>query len=61
MYFLNIDDSRSPGNSSENHFVFGGLCIHEDSIYWVSKELDILAETIESDHPQSPEFHAAEC
>jgi hypothetical protein len=61
MYFLYLDDSGSPGNSSESHFVFGGLCIHEDSIYWLSKQLDLLAETIEPTNPQSLEFHAAEC
>ncbi|MDD4952915.1 MAG: DUF3800 domain-containing protein [Desulfovibrionaceae bacterium] len=60
MYLLYLDDSGSPKNANERHFVLGGFCIHEQGSYWVNKHLDELAEQIDPDHPQHVEFHASE-
>ncbi len=60
MYLLYLDDSGSPNNTSEEHFVLGGFCIHENGLYWLNTHLDELAEQIDPAHPQYIEFHASE-
>lgn len=59
MFFLYLDDSGSPSNSSEEHFVLGGICVPENSIYWLTNELEKLATTVYSEDPDSVEFHAS--
>ncbi len=60
MYMLYLDDSGSPGNKQESHFVLGGICIPEESLYWLSNKLDSLAKSIDSADPSSVDFHASE-
>jgi len=60
MYLLYLDDSGSPGNTNENYFVLGGICIPETSVRWLSNVLDKLAESIDNNQPEKIEFHAAE-
>jgi hypothetical protein len=59
MFLLYLDDSGSPSNSSEDHFVLGGICVPENSVYWLTNTLDTLARTADSADPDSVEFHAS--
>ncbi|MGD9505119.1 MAG: DUF3800 domain-containing protein [Syntrophobacteraceae bacterium] len=59
MYLLYLDDSGSADNKNEEHLVLGGLCVPENSIYWLTSELDKLAKTVCNDDPDSVEFHAS--
>jgi hypothetical protein len=61
MYFLYLDDSGSPGNTTEEYFVLAGLCIHVDSIWWLNNKLNSIASELDKTNPNSIEFHAAEC
>lgn len=59
LHLLYLDDAGSPSNRNEEYFVLGGVCIPEYSVRWLSAELDKLAKTIDSDAPESVEFHAS--
>lgn len=61
MYFLYLDDSGSPKNTTEDYFVLGGIVLHEDNLRWLMRKLDLLAERIYPSNPTELEFHAAEC
>ncbi len=60
MYILYLDDSGSPANKNEEYFVLGGVAVPEQSIRWLSNQLEILAEKIDSENPRQVEFHASE-
>lgn len=60
MYLLYLDDSGSPPNPNEDYFVLGGLSVPENSVRWLSGEIEAIAEEIDPDNPRSVEFHAAE-
>ncbi|HEB68427.1 MAG TPA: DUF3800 domain-containing protein [Desulfobulbus sp.] len=60
MYILYIDDSGSISNPNEEYFVLGGVCVPERSISWLTRQLDELAETLDSANPNQIEFHASE-
>src|SRR5450432_3492610 len=58
MYVLYLDDAGSPGNSTEDYFVLGGVCVYEAHIDWFSRELDKLATPFDR-NPEDVEFHAS--
>jgi hypothetical protein len=58
MYLLYLDDAGSPGNTSEEYFVLGGVCVYEAQVEWFSRELDKLA-TPYNKNPEDVEFHAS--
>lgn len=58
MYILYLDDAGSPGNSSEEYFVLGGICVYEAQVDWFSREIDKLA-TPYAGNPEDIEFHAS--
>ena len=58
MYVLYLDDAGSPGNSTEDYFVLGGVCVFEAQIDWFSRELDKLATPFDK-NPEDVEFHAS--
>lgn len=60
MYLLYLDDSGSIENKHEEYIVLGGICVPEQSVRWVTHELEKLAQTICPDAPRSVEFHASE-
>lgn len=60
MYLLYLDDSGSPGNASEKHFVLGGFIVHEKSLFWINKRLDEMADKYLELGPAIVEFHASE-
>lgn len=60
MYLLYLDDSGSVNNKTEEYFVLGGVCVPEQSIRWLSYELEKIAISIDVNSPSSIEFHASE-
>lgn len=60
MYPLYLDDSGSPANKKEEYFVLGGVCILDQNVRWLSKQLDDLATAIHPIDPGGLEFHASE-
>jgi hypothetical protein len=58
MYLLYLDDAGSPGNTDEEYFVLGGVCVYEAQIDWFSREIDKLS-TPYSANPGDIEFHAS--
>jgi hypothetical protein len=59
MDILCLDDSGSVMNKNEQYFVLGGLSVPENSLRWLSLELEKLASEIDPDNPRGVEFHAA--
>lgn len=61
MHLLYLDDSGEERNPGEQYIVLGGIAVFERRAYWVSKQLDSIAEdTVGKDtDPASLEFHAS--
>ncbi|MCE7987118.1 MAG: DUF3800 domain-containing protein [Caldilinea sp. CFX5] len=60
MYILYLDDSGSVHNANEAYFVLGGVAVPEQSIRWLSHQIELLAQQIDPTNPGLVEFHAAE-
>lgn len=60
VYLLYLDDSGSPGNANEQYFVLGGLAVFERQAFFLTQEIEKLAEKYCPDDPDSVEFHASE-
>ncbi|WP_404403274.1 DUF3800 domain-containing protein [Pelagibacterium halotolerans] len=57
MYLLYVDDSGDIDDPNLTHFVLGGFAIFERQTYWLSKELDAIAERFDAADPHSIELH----
>ena len=60
MYVLYCDISGNVGGSADTHIVLGGVCIREDAIYHVIKELDEIVAESDLALPQDIELHSNE-
>lgn len=60
MYLLYLDDSGSSPNPTENFLVLGGISVYEAQAYYLTQELDRLAQDINPGNPLEVEFHASE-
>ena len=63
MYLLYLDDSGSSKDSQHEYFVLGGIAVPENSLRWLSHELEKYAQVIgdqTSFDPKQIEFHASE-
>jgi len=60
MYILYLDDSGSIANKNEEYFVLGGVAVPEQSIRWLSNELEELAKVLDPGNHRQVEFHASE-
>ena len=60
MYILYLDDSGSVANQNEHYFVLGGVAVPEQSIRWLSHQLEQLASVRAPENPWTVEFHASE-
>ncbi len=60
MYLLYLDDSGSVRNRDENYFVLGGISVFEAQVFFLTQELDKLAQDIDPANPERIEFHASE-
>lgn len=59
MHLLYLDDSGSVNNASEDYVVLAGISMYETQAYFLSRELDRIAETFDP-NPSNVEFHASE-
>ena len=59
MHLLYLDDSGSVKNKDEEYLVLGGISLFEAQAYFVTHELDKIAESIDPKNPQGMEFHAS--
>ncbi len=60
MHVLYLDDSGSPDNPKEDYFVLGGISVPENSLRWLSHQIEKIAIEINRENPEIIEFHAAE-
>lgn len=60
MHLLYLDDSGSSPNPTEDYFVLGGISVYEAQAYYLTQEMDRLAQTIDPANPHGVEFHASE-
>ncbi|MCY4577751.1 MAG: DUF3800 domain-containing protein [Chloroflexi bacterium] len=62
MYIVYLDESGNPNgwNSNQNHFVLGGLAVHEGQIRRLSDSLDEVQSRFFYDVNLPLEFHATE-
>lgn len=59
MHLLYLDDSGSVANANEDYVVLAGISMFETQAYFLSKELDNIAQNFDS-NPSNVEFHASE-
>jgi hypothetical protein len=60
MHLLYLDDAGSSANANEEYIVLGGISIFEAQSYFITQELDKLAESMSPSNPHEIEFHASE-
>ncbi|NII25771.1 DUF3800 domain-containing protein [Pseudoflavitalea sp. X16] len=60
MHLLYLDDSGSVNNPKEEYVVLGGISIYETQGYYLSNELDKIAQSIDPRNYSNIEFHASE-
>jgi len=60
MHILYLDDSGSSLNPKEQYFVLGGLSVPENSVRWLTEELDKIACSFNPTDSAIVELHAAE-
>ncbi len=60
VYLLYLDDSGSVANKNEEYLVLGGISTFERQAFWLTQELDAIAQSIDPASPDTVEFHAAE-
>ena len=59
MHLLYVDESGHYGDASQTYFVLAGVALFERQCFWVSSELDKIAERINPADPASVEFHGS--
>lgn len=57
MFLLYVDDSGEDSDPNINNFVLGGFAIYERQTYWLSQELEKIAERFNAADPASVELH----
>ena len=57
MYLLYADESGSPADPTQQHFVLAGISVFERKAHWLSLELDKIAARFSSSDPDSVELH----
>ena len=60
MYILYLDESGSPHNKQEEHFVLAGIAVRAEQVNWFTSQLDSIAQGIDPQNPLQVEFHAYE-
>lgn len=59
MHILYLDDSGSADNPNEEYFVLGGVSVPENSVRWLSHQIETLAEQLSPEGSLDVEFHAS--
>lgn len=60
MYLLYLDDSGSVQNVGDEHIVLAGNAVFERQPFWLSGELDAIAQRLWPENPSSLEFRGAD-
>jgi hypothetical protein len=60
MYLLYVDESGDPNNTTENHFVLGGVAVFERQIYHLNEALNELQRQYFPTVNNTIEFHASD-
>lgn len=60
MHLLYLDDSGSVRNASDTHVILAGVCVFQSKPYWLSREVDRIAERIWPDNPTGIEFRGSD-
>ncbi len=53
MYLLYLDDSGSVRNPNDQHIILAGICVYEQTPYWLSTQLDELAKEVWPNNPEN--------
>lgn len=59
MHLLYVDESGTPNDPNQHHFVFAGISVFERQTYWLSKELDGIAARFNQSDPNAVELHGS--
>ncbi|OSM06903.1 DUF3800 domain-containing protein [Magnetofaba australis] len=59
MYLLYADESGSPGDPQQNHFILAGFSIFERKAHWLSEEMDKIAIRFDPQNLSSVELHGS--
>jgi Protein of unknown function (DUF3800) len=57
MHLLYIDESGSPKDASQQHFIMVGVSLFERQGHWLALELDKIAARFDPANPQNIELH----
>lgn len=60
MRLLYLDDSGSSANASDSHLILAGLSVPQKKPWWISKNLDKIANRCWPDNPQGLEFRGSD-
>lgn len=59
MFLLYADESGSPSDESQQHFVLAGVSVFERKAHWLALELDRIAARFAPHDPDSVELHGS--
>jgi hypothetical protein len=59
MFLLYVDESGSPGDPSQQHFVLAGLSVFERETHWIEAQLNAIAARFNPADPYSCELHGS--
>lgn len=59
MYLLYVDESGSPGDPNQKHFVMAGVSVFERETHWIEQQLTKIAERFNPADAYSCELHGS--
>lgn len=59
MFLLYVDESGSPGDPNQQHFVLAGLSVFERETHWIEEQLNAIAARFNPADPYSVELHGS--
>lgn len=59
MFLLYVDESGSPGDPNQRHFVLAGVAVFERETHWIEAQLNEIAERFNPADPYSCELHGS--
>lgn len=59
MYLLYADESGSPNDANQKHFVLAGISVFERQTYWLCNQLDAIAARFNPAEPAAVELHGS--
>lgn len=59
MYLLYVDESGSPGDPNQKHFVLAGVAVFERETHWIEDQLNHIASRFNPADPYACELHGS--